>query len=221
MFYSADGGEASGGASGGSGTDVAPLLVDGKPHLPFQLQIEYTGQDGSRCMRVITQAKPITTDRVVAEGGTCYMYYMCVYLEYHMLVYTCIVAIIVQSHCTHSKMEGPLLAQKRTRFIWRHNYTNVYVQDINMYLYIYMYMYVEEVFGYYILIHVYNSQYLCVQIWTCQWLELTWHTQQPHWPWGESTPRPDSVLSPHRDCSRRLGEGMREEEYIELHYRAW
>jgi hypothetical protein len=60
--------EASGGAGGGAGvTDVAPLLVDGKPHLPFQLQIEYTGQDGSRCMRVITQAKPITTDRGVAE----------------------------------------------------------------------------------------------------------------------------------------------------------
>ena len=48
---------------------VAPLLVEGKPHLPFQLQIEYTSQDGSRCMRVITQAKPITTNRDVAEKG--------------------------------------------------------------------------------------------------------------------------------------------------------
>ena len=70
MPYSAGSAEASGGAGGGAGvTDVAPLLVDGKPHLPFQLQIEYTGQDGSRCMRVITQAKPITTDRGVAEKG--------------------------------------------------------------------------------------------------------------------------------------------------------
>ena len=49
---------------------VAPLTIDGKPHLPFQLQIEYTGLDGSRCMRVITQAKPITRNRDVAERGT-------------------------------------------------------------------------------------------------------------------------------------------------------
>ena len=61
----------SGGAGVGAGTEVAPLVVDGKPHLPFQLQIEYTGQDGSRCMRVITQAKPITTNRGVAEKGKC------------------------------------------------------------------------------------------------------------------------------------------------------
>jgi hypothetical protein len=63
------GGQGSSGASGGGeeGSKVAPLLVDGKPHLPFQLQIEYTAQDGSRCMRVITQAKPITTDRDLAE----------------------------------------------------------------------------------------------------------------------------------------------------------
>ena len=57
---------------------VPPLLVDGSPHLPFQLQIEYTGQDGSRCIRVITQAKPITTNRDVAERGRVggYNYYM-------------------------------------------------------------------------------------------------------------------------------------------------
>ena len=66
----------SSGATGGEkGPDVAPLLVDGKPHLPFQLQIEYTGQDGSRCMRVITQAKPTTTDRGVAEKGNTYTVY--------------------------------------------------------------------------------------------------------------------------------------------------
>lgn len=61
----------SAGASAGVKSEVAPLLVDGNPHLPFQLQIKYTAQDGSRCMRVITQAKPITTDRDVAEKGTC------------------------------------------------------------------------------------------------------------------------------------------------------
>ena len=60
---------ASGASGGGEEVQVAPLLVEGKPHLPFQLQIEYTSQDGSRCMRVITQAKPITTNRDVAEKG--------------------------------------------------------------------------------------------------------------------------------------------------------
>ena len=64
---------ASGGATAGggasAGVEIPPLMVEGKPHLPFQLQIEYTGRDGSRCMRVITQAKPITTDRGVAERG--------------------------------------------------------------------------------------------------------------------------------------------------------
>ncbi len=49
--------------------DAPPLQVDGKPHLPFQLQVEYTGKDGSRLMRVITDAKPITRDRTAAERG--------------------------------------------------------------------------------------------------------------------------------------------------------
>ena len=47
-----------------------PLQIEGKPHLPFQLQVEYTSKDGSRLMRVITDAKPITRDRGVAEKGT-------------------------------------------------------------------------------------------------------------------------------------------------------
>ena len=47
-----------------------PLQIEGKPHLPFQLQIEYTSKDGSCLMRVITDAKPITRDRGVAEKGT-------------------------------------------------------------------------------------------------------------------------------------------------------
>ena len=45
-------------------------MIDGQPHLPFQLQIEYTNSDGDRCLRVITKAKPITTDRLKAEKGT-------------------------------------------------------------------------------------------------------------------------------------------------------
>jgi len=49
--------------------DIPPLQVDGKPHLPFQLQVEYTSKDGSRLMRVITDAKPITRDRIAAEKG--------------------------------------------------------------------------------------------------------------------------------------------------------
>ena len=53
----------------GGDSRVAPLKIDGKNHLPFQLQIEYTGKDGSRCVRVITQAKPVTRDRDVAERG--------------------------------------------------------------------------------------------------------------------------------------------------------
>ena len=48
---------------------VQPLTIDGKPHLPFQLQIEYTAQDGSRNRRVITDAKPTTKEREVAERG--------------------------------------------------------------------------------------------------------------------------------------------------------
>lgn len=46
-----------------------PLLIKGQPHFPFQLQIEYTSPDGDRCLRVITQSKPVTKDRDVAERG--------------------------------------------------------------------------------------------------------------------------------------------------------
>uniref|UniRef100_A0A1X7VU90 Uncharacterized protein n=1 Tax=Amphimedon queenslandica TaxID=400682 RepID=A0A1X7VU90_AMPQE len=55
------------GASPSSDGGVPPQMIDGQPHLPFQLQIEYTNSDGDRCLRVITKAKPITTDRVKAE----------------------------------------------------------------------------------------------------------------------------------------------------------
>lgn len=60
---------ATGGASPASDNKVPPMTLDGKPHLPFQLQIEYTGRDGSRCLRVITEAKPMTKDRSQAERG--------------------------------------------------------------------------------------------------------------------------------------------------------
>ena len=46
-----------------------PLMINGQPHFPFQLQIEYTSPDGDRCLRVITQSKPVTKDRDVAEKG--------------------------------------------------------------------------------------------------------------------------------------------------------
>lgn len=57
-------------ASTSDAPSAPPLQVDGKPHLPFQLQVEYTSRDGSRLMRVITDAKPITRDRTAAEKGT-------------------------------------------------------------------------------------------------------------------------------------------------------
>ena len=57
-------------AGGGEGApEVPPLMIGGQPHLPFQLQIEYTSLDGDRCLRVITQAKPVTRDRSLAERG--------------------------------------------------------------------------------------------------------------------------------------------------------
>jgi len=62
---------ASGGGASPSVKRLPPLKIGGKDCLPFQLQIEYTGKDGSLCVRVISQAKPITTDRDVAERGEC------------------------------------------------------------------------------------------------------------------------------------------------------
>ena len=46
-----------------------PLMVSGKPCLPFQLQTEYTTVDGSVLARVITKVNPVTEDRQVAERG--------------------------------------------------------------------------------------------------------------------------------------------------------
>ena len=50
-------------------SEVPPLMINGKPHSPFQLQIEYTTLDGDRCLRVITQTKPVTKYKNVADRG--------------------------------------------------------------------------------------------------------------------------------------------------------
>lgn len=58
------------GATGEDKTLTPPLMINGKPHLPFQLQTEYTTADGSVLVRVITKVKPVTEDRKIAERGT-------------------------------------------------------------------------------------------------------------------------------------------------------
>jgi len=50
-------------------TEVPPLTIDGELHYPFQIQIEYIAHNGSRLMKVITNAKPLTRDRNIAEKG--------------------------------------------------------------------------------------------------------------------------------------------------------
>ena len=52
---------------------VAPLMVDGREHLPFQLQITYTARDGSKCLRVVSQAMPVTKNREEAEKSELFM----------------------------------------------------------------------------------------------------------------------------------------------------
>ena len=37
--------------------------------LPFQVQIDYSAPDGSRYLKVITRAQPVTTKKVEAESG--------------------------------------------------------------------------------------------------------------------------------------------------------
>ena len=48
---------------------IPGLMIEGTHHMPFQLQIKYTDSDGAQCMRVLTQARPITSDREVAKQG--------------------------------------------------------------------------------------------------------------------------------------------------------
>ena len=50
---------------------IPELIVEGTHHMPFQLQIKYTDSDGAQCMRVLTQARPVTSDREVAKQGNC------------------------------------------------------------------------------------------------------------------------------------------------------
>lgn len=39
--------------------------------LPFQLQIRYTDTEGMKALRVLTQTKPVTHDRDLAEKSRC------------------------------------------------------------------------------------------------------------------------------------------------------
>jgi len=41
--------------------------LEKEKELPFQVQIKYTRLDGMRCIRVITETRPVTSDRQVAE----------------------------------------------------------------------------------------------------------------------------------------------------------
>ena len=55
------------GITKGKQKKAPPLIIDGKAHLPVQLQMEYTAVDGARFMRVFTKAMPVTNDRHTAE----------------------------------------------------------------------------------------------------------------------------------------------------------
>ena len=60
--------EASG--SAGNASETGNGAGDDIPsELPFQLQITYTDADGTKALRVLTQRKPVTKDRTVAEKG--------------------------------------------------------------------------------------------------------------------------------------------------------
>ena len=37
--------------------------------VPFQLQIVYNAKDGSKALRIVTQNKPLTSDKTLAEAG--------------------------------------------------------------------------------------------------------------------------------------------------------
>ena len=50
-----------------NGAQLAALGVAEGSDVPFQTQIHFTRQDGSKCMRVITHAKPLTGDTRTAE----------------------------------------------------------------------------------------------------------------------------------------------------------
>jgi hypothetical protein len=62
-------------AAAGGGEERESKTGDGNipSELPFQLQIQYTDADGTKALRVLTQKKPVTTDRNVAEKGMLMM----------------------------------------------------------------------------------------------------------------------------------------------------
>ena len=50
------------------------VKIGGEEHIPFQLQIEYTGTDKSRYLRVFTKTMPATTDLQRADDGMVYTF---------------------------------------------------------------------------------------------------------------------------------------------------
>lgn len=50
-----------------AGADEQPVTA--LSELPFQLQIQYIGMDGSKSLRVISKSQPVTRDRELAERG--------------------------------------------------------------------------------------------------------------------------------------------------------
>jgi len=64
--------------AGGTSEDVTMTDVSdkssGPKDLPFQVQICYTDLEGARAMRVLTQTKPVTTEREQAE--TCMWWFL-------------------------------------------------------------------------------------------------------------------------------------------------
>lgn len=86
------------GAVGGAGAtaepkDTPPLLIDGMECLPFQLQISYNNLDGAQCNRVITQSKPVTKDRQVAEAGSACNNLMHTYDSNNNVYCTCLMLL--------------------------------------------------------------------------------------------------------------------------------
>ncbi len=48
---------------------VSTITIGGEEHIPFQLQIEYTGIDKSRYVRVFTKAIRVTDNLTVQDSG--------------------------------------------------------------------------------------------------------------------------------------------------------
>ena len=83
--------------------------MDGKPYLPFQVQIEYTRLDGAKCMRVLTEVKPVTYNRETAEMGRQYMLYILV-SHFDVMFFTGIDLAVLGKHIANTTaklaMEG-------------------------------------------------------------------------------------------------------------------